>query len=129
MFLLCSFTMRARPLAGARVTEIRRNDMGRIKQRHLAAEERDRRATALGELLGESINIFCWCNRCGHNAVVPVELLVAQLGPHLPVPDVGAHMRCSGCGGKEVAARPAWPSLGQVARHHQTPEKLEAADE
>jgi hypothetical protein len=26
-------------------------------------------------------------------------------------------MRCSGCGSKDVAARPDWPSLGQIARH------------
>jgi hypothetical protein len=91
-----------------------------MKQRRLANEERDRRATALGELEREAINIFCWCNRCGHNAVLPVDLFIAQLGPNFPVPDVGAHTRCGGCGGKDVATRPAWPSLGQVAHHQPT---------
>ena len=92
--------------------------MGRLKQRRLASEEHDRRATALGDLRCDGVDIFCWCNRCGHNAVLPADLFIAQLGPAFPVPDVGAHTRCSGCGGKDVATRPAWPSLGQVARHH-----------
>ena len=92
--------------------------MGRMKQDRLAEEERRRRATILDELRREQVDVFCWCNRCAHNAVVPVELLVAQLGPDFPVPDVGAHLRCSGCGSKDIAARPAWPSLGQVTRHH-----------
>lgn len=94
------------------------NEMGRIKQGRLANEERRRRAIMLGELEREGIDIFCWCNRCGHNAVLPAGLFVAQLGPAFPVPDVGAHTRCGGCGGKDVATRPAWPSLGQVTRHH-----------
>lgn len=92
--------------------------MGRLKQDHLAAEEQRRRATVLGELQDQSVDIFCWCNRCGHNAVVSVDLFIAQLGPNFPVPDVGARLRCSGCDSKDIAARPAWPSLGQVARHH-----------
>jgi hypothetical protein len=92
--------------------------MGRMKQDHLAEEERRRRATVLGELRQEQVGIFCWCNRCGHNAIMPANVLIAQLGPDFPVPDVGAHLRCSGCGSKDIAARPAWPSLGQVTRHH-----------
>jgi len=92
--------------------------MGRMKRDHLAAEEERRRATVLGELQQEQVDIFCWCNRCGHNAVVPVSVFIAQFGPAFPVPDVGVHLRCSGCGGKDIAARPAWPSLGQVTRHH-----------
>jgi hypothetical protein len=97
-------------------------NMGRMKRDHLAEEERRRRATVLGELWQERVDIFCWCNRCAHNSVLPVELFIAQLGPDFPVPDVGAHLRCSGCGSKDIAARPAWPSLGQVARH-QAPQK------
>ena len=92
--------------------------MGRMKQDHIAAQDRQRHATALGELQRQGIDIFCWCNRCGHNAVVPVAVFVAQLGPSFPVPDIGAHLRCSGCDSKDIAARPAWPSLGQVTRHH-----------
>lgn len=103
--------------------------MGRMKQDHLAGEERRRRAVALGDLRRERVEVFCWCNRCAHNAVVPVEVLIAQLGPDFPVPDVGAHLRCSGCGSKDIAARPAWPSLGQVTRHHRTPRPRVEAEE
>lgn len=93
--------------------------MGRMKQEHLEEEEGRRHATVLGELQREDIGIFCWCNRCGHNAVMPVAVFVAQFGPAFPVPDIGAHLRCSGCGSKNIAARPAWPSLGQVTRHQE----------
>jgi len=103
--------------------------MGRLKQRRLASEDHDRRATALGDLQRDGIKIFCWCNRCGHNAVLPADLFIAQLGPAFPVPDVGAHTRCSGCGGKDVATRPAWPSLGQVARHHPVRTPCDPAEE
>jgi hypothetical protein len=33
------------------------------------------------------------------------------------VPEIGVHMRCTACGAKDVAARPSWPSLGQVSSH------------
>lgn len=100
--------------------------MGRMKQEHLEEEEGRRHATVLGELQQEGIGIFCWCNRCGHNAVMPVAVFIAQFGPAFPVPDIGAHLRCSGCGSKNIAARPAWPSLGQVTRHHESaPETAE----
>jgi len=44
-------------------------------------------------------------------------MLVSQFGPHIPVPEIGARLRCSGCGAKDIATRPDWPSLGLVARH------------
>lgn len=94
--------------------------MGRLKQDRLAAEERSRHAALLGELRNRKIDVFCWCNRCRHNTVLDVNAVTDQLGPAFPVPDIGAHLRCTGCGSKDVAARPAWPSLGQVTRHHRT---------
>lgn len=95
--------------------------MGRMKREAIDAQERRQaRAsvpTTVGELAAAGIDVFCWCNRCAHNAQVAADRLAAELGPTLPVPEVGARMRCSGCGSKDVATRPAWPSLGQVARH------------
>ncbi len=91
--------------------------MAGIKNRHLEEEERRCRATTLGELAEDDIGVFCWCNRCGHNAVLAVAILIAELGPDYPVPEIGARTRCSGCGSKDVATRPAWPTVGQVARH------------
>ncbi len=91
--------------------------MAGFKRRELA--ERDRRlgAATLGDLAAQGVAVFCWCNRCGHNAELATGTLVATLGPDFPVPDAGARLRCSSCRGKDVATRPAWPSLGQVARH------------
>ena len=91
--------------------------MAGFKRRELA--ERDRRlgAATLGELDAQGIAVFCWCNRCGHNAVLAIQPLIAALGPDYPVPEAGARLRCSSCGSKDVATRPDWPSLGQVTRH------------
>lgn len=91
--------------------------MGRLKDRAMASEDQASGAAILGELARDNIDVFCWCNRCGHNASVAIGLLMRQFGPAFPVPEVGARMRCTGCGSKDIATRPAWPSLGQVARH------------
>ena len=91
--------------------------MGRLKEHMIEDDEAGRRATRLGDLLEDGIPVFCWCNRCSHNATVALDLLIARLGPAMPVPEVGATMRCSSCGSKDVATRPAWPSLGRVTRH------------
>ncbi len=97
--------------------------MGRMKREAIDREERRRSRTSapttLGDIAARGLAVFCWCNRCGHNAELPSERLAAELGPALPVPEVGARLRCSGCQSKDVATRPAWPSLGQVARHHE----------
>jgi hypothetical protein len=73
--------------------------------------------TTLGDLIEQGLDVFCWCNRCGHSAVVATPLLAAEIGPLAPVPTVAARMRCSGCGARDVATRPAWPSGGVVSRH------------
>ncbi len=91
--------------------------MAGFKRRELA--ERDRRlgAATLADLAGQGVAVFCWCNRCGHNAELATETLIARLGSDFPVPEAGTRLRCSACQGKDVATRPAWPSLGQVTRH------------
>lgn len=91
--------------------------MGQHKRRFLAEQDARRRATVLRELAEGNIDVFCWCNRCGHNSIVPTSRLMAELGPEFTVPEVGSRMRCTGCSSKDVAARPNWPSLGPVTRH------------
>jgi hypothetical protein len=91
--------------------------MAGIKRQWLDEEERRRRATSLGELAEAGTEVFCWCNRCSHNAVLETAQLLAELGPDFPVPEIGARLRCSGCASKDIATRPAWPGLGPVARH------------
>ncbi|NNG02687.1 MAG: hypothetical protein HKM95_01120 [Inquilinus sp.] len=87
------------------------------KRRQLADEEVRRRPVVLGALAERGVGVFCWCNRCHHNAIVTSTQLIDQLGPDFPIPEVGAQMRCSGCGSKDVATRPDWPSQGQITRH------------
>ncbi|MDX1711568.1 MAG: hypothetical protein R3316_10595 [Rhodovibrionaceae bacterium] len=91
--------------------------MSAIKRRAMQTADARRSAARLGRLAREGVDIFCWCNRCGHNAVLESAALAAELGPEMPVPDIGAHLRCSGCGCKDVASRPSWPSPGRVAGH------------
>lgn len=91
--------------------------MGRLKNDAIAAEDRRRKATTLGEVAAAGRAVFCWCNRCGHNSELDAGMLAARLGPALPVPEVGPRLRCSGCGAKDIATRPAWPSQGPVAGH------------
>lgn len=91
--------------------------MGRFKDRVLQQDEGRNRPAVLADLSRAGIGVFCWCNRCGHSAEAATAMLVAQLGPDFPVPEVGTRMRCSACGSKDVATRPAWPAGGQVARH------------
>jgi hypothetical protein len=91
--------------------------MGRYKERLLAEEEGRRRPTTLADLRTADVGVFCWCNRCGHNAEAATAMLIAQLGPAFPVPEIGSRMRCSACGSKDIATRPSWPSQGQITRH------------
>lgn len=91
--------------------------MARLKDWQIKKEERRSRPMTLGDLQRAAVNVFCWCNRCGHNATLPTTELVAKLGPAQPVPEIGAKLRCSSCASKDVATRPAWPGLGQVTRH------------
>ena len=91
--------------------------MSGFKRELQEREDRDRVATSLAELAAQGVNVFCWCNRCGHNATLPIARLLGELGPHYAVPEIGVRLRCSGCGSKDVATRPDWPGLGQVTRH------------
>ncbi|WP_200339269.1 hypothetical protein [Rhodovibrio sodomensis] len=100
--------------------------MGRIKES--AQREVDARlgAATLGELAADGLGVFCWCNRCGHNAVLEIGRLLGELGAAFPVPEVGGRLRCTGCGGKDIATRPAWPGLGPVTSHAPDPEPGES---
>ena len=85
--------------------------MGRLKEDALASATRYTTAMTLGDLMNQALDVFCWCNRCGHNAVLEARLLIGQMGAAQAVPEVGARLRCSGCASKDVATRPAWASL------------------
>jgi hypothetical protein len=80
---------------------------------------RDRRSTRpayLSDLAREKVDVWCWCESCRHSAVIATAMLIEKLGPSYPVPQVAIHLRCSGCGSRDVFARPDWPSLGVIVR-------------
>lgn len=71
----------------------------------------------LADLVEQHLEVFCWCNRCGHRAVMEAAVLLRRLGPAMAVPRVAAWLTCSGCGSRDIATRPDWPSGGVVSRH------------
>ena len=91
--------------------------MGRMKDQAMAREATKGRPAALADLARAGVGVFCWCNRCGHNAEAATAMLISELGPDFAVPEIGNRMRCSACGSKDVATRPAWPSQGRITRH------------
>ena len=91
--------------------------MGAFKTESTARSE-PLNPTILRDLQEEGLNVFCWCNRCGHNAEVALPIFIERFGIHYPVPELGRAMRCKNCQAKDIATRPAWPSHGgQIARH------------
>lgn len=75
--------------------------------------------TVIGDLQKDGLNVFCWCNRCGHNAEVALSVFVERFGLDYPVPELGQVMRCKKCKANDIATRPSWPSYGgQMARHN-----------
>lgn len=75
--------------------------------------------TLLEDLQSEGLDVFCWCNRCGHNKEVALSVFLKRFGAHYPVPELGRFMRCKNCNANDIATRPAWPSYGgQIARHN-----------
>ena len=91
--------------------------MGRFKRRQINEQDRQRQPACLADLARAGIGVFCWCNRCGHNAEAATAMLVAQLGPHFPVPEVGGRMRCSACGSEGCGDASSLAQPGQIARH------------
>jgi hypothetical protein len=102
--------------------------MARIKRTLMAEQERRLQAATLGEIAADGLAVFCWCNRCGHNAQLDSIRLAAELGPDFPVPEVGGRLRCTGCNGKDIATRPAWRGLGTVTNHAAAREAGDARD-
>jgi len=48
--------------------------------------------------------------------VLETAALMRRIGPAAAVPGVAARLTCGGCGARDVATRPNWPSGGVVAR-------------
>jgi hypothetical protein len=78
--------------------------MSGFKERFIAAQERLARPDRLGALAARGGIIFCWCNRCTHHARIDGRQLTLTLGPDFPIPEIGARLRCSSCGAKDVAS-------------------------
>jgi len=62
----------------------------------------------LADVRSYGVDVFCWCNRFCHHAVLPVAVRIAHCGPGLPFPAVHGRLRCQACGSKDVHARLNW---------------------
>lgn len=86
--------------------------MAGFKRQVLVDDASETSAMSLRDLSSRRATVFCLCQRCGHAATVDAGQLVSQLGPDMPVAEVGTRMRCRGCGSKDVATQPGWtPSV------------------
>jgi hypothetical protein len=45
-------------------------------------------------------HIWCWCNRCHHNDMVSLAMLMVRFGMDLPFPSIHGRLRCAACGSK-----------------------------
>ncbi len=72
---------------------------------------------ALGDMVDQDLDIWCWCNGCYHYAVLSPDMLIARLGRDQGVPSVADHAYCGHCGSRDVETRPNWPTVGVVAGH------------
>lgn len=89
--------------------------MSGFKDRFIAAQDRLARPERLGALAVRGGALLCWCNRCAHHARIDGRQLTLTLGPEFPVPEVGARLRCSNCGAKDVATSADFASLAASA--------------
>ena len=76
-------------------------------------------AMTLHDLSVENLDIFCWCNNCGHNNVIGTKKIMDKLGQNYPVPKIGYKLRCRKCNNTDnISTRPNWPNhKGQLRRH------------
>lgn len=77
--------------------------MGAFKRQAVQAEEANLVPLRLKDLDRRGWPVAATCHRCGHQAHLMADFLIPRLGSELPVPEVGARLRCRCCGSKEVA--------------------------
>ena len=99
MFLICS--------SSSGTSDKGNGTMGQLKRDLIEAEQRARRPVTLGDLAAIGADVVYWCNRCGHHGAIAPLPLAGTHGPDCAVPEIGSRLRCSGCGSKDIATRPA----------------------
>jgi hypothetical protein len=77
------------------------------------------RPPTLADLAADPGELVASCQRCHHDAVLPVAPVLARYSPTTPFSEVMDRFRCSACGSKQADVRPNWSrrSPGQITRH------------
>jgi hypothetical protein len=77
----------------------------------------------LADLAANPAELVASCQRCHHDAVLPVALVLARYGPATPFTEVKVRFRYLACGSRQVDVRPNWArhSPGQITRHTDHP--------
>lgn len=60
------------------------------------------------------VDVHVRCCACGHQGVLPRDVLHRRFGPNYPVLSIAPHYRCSRCDSRDVESRPAPPRLSLV---------------
>jgi hypothetical protein len=68
----------------------------------------------LGDLHKDGKLVWLYCRSCGHER--DVDLVALGLPPDLPVPEAGARMVCSRCGGRAITSAPELYPGGVLAQ-------------
>ena len=77
------------------------------------AANKNYRPALLGNIRAQGLDIFGYCNQCHRNRVLPSATLERLLGAKYPVPKIGARLRCTDCGGKDIDTRPNWKAVSE----------------
>jgi len=85
--------------------------MAGFKRQIIAEADASQPVECLGDLVVAAVEVVCSCNRCGHQVALDATGLMSRLGMSFPVPEIGAHLRCEGCGARDVATSPGLPAL------------------
>lgn len=78
------------------------------------------RPATLGHLRRRSVDVFAWCDECGHNATLPIGPLIERFGPTLPVRRLSPFLKCTDCGRRAAEARPAPGDHGVMTNHQRS---------
>ncbi|MBM3485134.1 MAG: hypothetical protein FJX67_00650 [Alphaproteobacteria bacterium] len=78
---------------------------------------RDEEPVPLASYRGIAHRLTAICETCLHSARLDREALIACLGPNATTAELRRRLRCSRCGGRDIALQVNGSPCGAMARH------------
>lgn len=78
---------------------------------------RDEEPVPLASYRGLAHRLTAICETCLHSARLDREALIARLGPDATTDGLRRRLRCSRCGGRDIALQINGSPCGAMARH------------